>query len=104
MTRALWARRRSPAKRSLFGRRRAFTASKNNPALPCRRSRTMLRFVFVALTLTLVWAIPAAAAENSQPGLIATYSQGDFRLVTVVPTPAFSLKENESIHPQPPAA
>jgi len=39
----------------------------------------------------------AAAAE---PGLVATYSDGKQTIRTVVPDVAFSLKENESVHPQ----
>jgi cytochrome c2 len=41
-----------------------------------------------------------AGERASKPGLVATYSDGQNQVVLVVPTPDFSLKSNESIHPQ----
>ncbi|HAY80390.1 MAG TPA: hypothetical protein DCY79_11335, partial [Planctomycetaceae bacterium] len=40
------------------------------------------------------------AAQASPSGLIATYADGQHKVVTVVPTPDFALRAGESIHPQ----
>src|SRR5205814_1364728 len=44
----------------------------------------------------------AALARAGSAGLIATYSAKDQQITVVSPSPAFVLKENESIHPQLP--
>ncbi len=44
---------------------------------------------------------PAGAADiPARPGLVATYSSANHRVVLVVPTPDFGLAEGESVHPQ----
>src|SRR5258705_9398509 len=45
----------------------------------------------------------AALSQAAAPGLIATYSAKEQQIVAISPSPAFVLKENESIHPQLPA-
>src|SRR5688572_14599217 len=44
----------------------------------------------------------ASTAGAANPGLIATYSSKDQQITAVSPSPAFILKDNESIHPQLP--
>src|SRR5215217_5129901 len=48
--------------------------------------------------LLLFAAVPQWAAGD--PGLLARYSDGKATVTTAVAVPAFSLKENESVHPQ----
>ena len=55
------------------------------------------------LPALLLAALASAAAEpgNSlSPGLIASATDGQRRVVFIAPTPHFTLKENQSIHPQ----
>jgi mono/diheme cytochrome c family protein len=48
--------------------------------------------------------MPARAADKTlplrDPGLLATYIDGTHKIVATVPTPNFSLRDNESLHPQ----
>src|SRR3954453_12237864 len=41
-----------------------------------------------------------AAAASADPGLSARFSDPKRTVVTAVPTPAFTLADNESVHPQ----
>jgi mono/diheme cytochrome c family protein len=54
-------------------------------------------FRFAAFTILF-----ASSAGAANPGLIATYSSRDQQITAISPSPAFVLKENESIHPQLP--
>src|SRR3954464_12069720 len=55
-------------------------------------------FRFIVFTILF-----ASFSHAAAPGLIATYSAKDQQITVVSPSPAFVLKENESIHPQLPA-
>jgi mono/diheme cytochrome c family protein len=50
----------------------------------------VLSILFISLT------------RAASPGLVATYSSKDHTISAISPSPAFALKENESIHPQLP--
>lgn len=54
----------------------------------------ILAIVFSTILLTSV------AAQESKPGLVALYTDGNNTVYLVVPTPDFRLRANESIHPQ----
>src|SRR5438105_807128 len=51
-----------------------------------------------AIPLLLLMAASPMFAD--EPGLLATYADGKTTIQTVVPAPAFVLRENESVHPQ----
>src|SRR5258706_15261855 len=56
----------------------------------------------VIFRFSLLSIFVAALSQVAAPGLIATYSGKDQQITAVSPSPAFVLKENESIHPQLP--
>src|SRR2546423_2192024 len=60
----------------------------------------MTRLSLLATIFACLLAATSQAVENTLPGLTATYTQNGYRIVTLVPTPNFALKDNESIHPQ----
>ncbi len=59
-----------------------------------------LRFNCLIILSLFAPAAHAAKTEGPPPGLIATYSSKDLRITTITPSPAFILKDKESIHPQ----
>src|SRR5258706_11291166 len=59
-------------------------------------ARVFFRSIFAAILF-------ASFSHAATPGLIATYSSKDQQITAISPSPAFVLKENESIHPQLPA-
>jgi mono/diheme cytochrome c family protein len=62
-----------------------------------------LLVAFIILTCSYCTATSRAAdagAIASKPGLLATYADANHRIVTLAATPDFTLKENESSHPQ----
>lgn len=55
----------------------------------------------IGMTLTLLMCpVRSAVAQESQPGLVAVYSDENSSVVRVVPTPNLRLRSTESIHPQ----
>ncbi len=55
---------------------------------------------FHRIACVLAGLVFLAAAAFADPGLIAKYSDGKNTVQTIVTSPAFSLRDNESVHPQ----
>ena len=53
-----------------------------------------------AIAVLIFSASSFAESKSGSTGLIATYADGQHRVVTVAPTPNFVLKDSDSIHPQ----
>jgi mono/diheme cytochrome c family protein len=52
------------------------------------------------VTLALLTLLIASPVFGDEPGLLATYADGKTSIQTIVAAPAFTLRDNESVHPQ----
>ncbi len=67
--------------------------------VPVRLALVVVALLAVVLLAVNAWTAPQKS-QGAMPGLVATYTDGEHRVVLVVPTPNFTLTAEQSIHPQ----